>query len=942
MKNHLRLALRLLLLLCTLALLPLVHQPVFAQPAMQPHPDVAALLTKADATWQGNVEEGLRLYNEALLKARALNDQAGEARTLRLLGIVYQSTGQTEQAIQAYKQARVFFNGVADKPYEALTLANVGVLYRDIGQFQQALQHFHQALSLQQEAKDTWGQVPTLVNIGIVYESLGQPQQALPFYEQALPLSREAGNKGGEALALNHIGGIYHHATRQPERALRFFEEARSLYKVIGDARGEADTLNNIGWAYNSLDQTQKALQSYEQTLPLLEKIGDRRGKAITLNNIASIHRDMERYSSALPFYEQALSLQMETGDKLGAATTLDNVGAIQQDTGQPIRALEFFGRSLRLREEAGDKAAQATTLGRIAAVEESQGQLNDASRHLLAALTILENMRESLGGMSELKASFLELKLPIYHAYINLLLKQENLVSAFTWTQKVKARSLLDLMAAGRVDISQGASQVEQQRERDLKLRVGQLNQQLIAAAIQTNPDKTQIASLKEQLAQAGDELQHFTDSLYAKYPELARKRIAQTVSLEDVTKLLPPDTALLEYVVLTARGVDKTVLFCVTVQDGKASVAVYPIALTRQQLSTRVADFQAACSKPQSDYAEKARALYDVLIAPAAKQLRGKKRLVICPDGPLWGLPFQALMTRDEGALAMQFLLERQEVSYAYSATAMQAALLAGASLSANTKLGQPSGTLLAMANPNFGGAGRFDSAAAASPTASSGGTQDKRPLIIKLRPLILNLRGAGSGIVRDNGLITSLPGTQLEADAIKAHFPSALIRTGDKAQESTAKAETPHHRYLHFATHGLFNDDSPLESGIVLAQPAANSADDGFLTAREIFDMNMNAELVVLSACNTARGEQRSGEGVVGLTWALFVAGAPTQVLSQWAVADQSTAQLMKSFYTNLKTGKAKGAALRGASLALMKDGKHAHPFYWAPFVLVGDWR
>jgi CHAT domain-containing protein len=138
-------------------------------------------------------------------------------------------------------------------------------------------------------------------------------------------------------------------------------------------------------------------------------------------------------------------------------------------------------------------------------------------------------------------------------------------------------------------------------------------------------------------------------------------------------------------------------------------------------------------------------------------------------------------------------------------------------------------------------------------------------------------------------------------------------------------------------------LLNDAAPLMSNIALAQPPQGSEEDGFLTAREIFDLEWKAEMVVLSACNTARGEKKAGEGIVGLTWALFVAGAPTQVLSQWAVADESTAELMKRFYGHLKQDKPKGAALRAAALTLMKkDGQHEHPFYWAPFVLVGDWR
>jgi CHAT domain-containing protein len=184
--------------------------------------------------------------------------------------------------------------------------------------------------------------------------------------------------------------------------------------------------------------------------------------------------------------------------------------------------------------------------------------------------------------------------------------------------------------------------------------------------------------------------------------------------------------------------------------------------------------------------------------------------------------------------------------------------------------------------------------------------------------------------------------LPGTRREADALKTDFPDARLQTEDKAQEAIAKSEAGNYRYLHFATHGLFNDAVPMLSSVVLAQPPKDSAEDGFLTAREIFNLDLKADLVVLSACDTARGEKKSGEGVVGLTWALFVAGAPSQVVSQWAVNDAGTAKLMQAFYANLKAKQPKGAALRAAELSLLKDGEHGHPYYWAPFILFGEWN
>lgn len=189
-----------------------------------------------------------------------------------------------------------------------------------------------------------------------------------------------------------------------------------------------------------------------------------------------------------------------------------------------------------------------------------------------------------------------------------------------------------------------------------------------------------------------------------------------------------------------------------------------------------------------------------------------------------------------------------------------------------------------------------------------------------------------------------IVDLPGTQREADAVAKLYPNAKVFTRGKAQESAFVKEAGKYRYLHLASHAFFNDASPMLSSIVLATPA-DSSQDGYLTAREIFDLRLNADLVVLSACNTARGEKRSGDGIVGLSWALFAAGAPAQVVSQWSVDDRATATLMTRFYGNMKAGQSKGLALRNASASLRKPGndpKWKHPYYWAPFIILGDWR
>jgi len=391
---------------------------------------------------------------------------------------------------------------------------------------------------------------------------------------------------------------------------------------------------------------------------------------------------------------------------------------------------------------------------------------------------------------------------------------------------------------------------------------------------------------------------------------------------------------------------------------------LTTHTIPADLQHVRALIDALRSACSDPRKEYRTAAADLYKLLVAPAEAEIAGKKRLVVCPDGPIWDTPFAALIRAPEGKSAPNqtgFLLERFEIDYAYSATGAAAAV----SEKANRQRRQPERTILAVANPAFGGEKRFGDdpgpfgkrpiVAPSRPiTAPSRPiTAPSRPITAPSRPILAPSRPITAPsrelYVPRGGTLAPLPGTLLEARAIQNSFKGSTLLIGADAQEATVKRQAGKYRYLHFATHGFFNDAAPLLSSIVLALPDKATNEDGFLTAREIFGLNLSADMVVMSACNTALGEKRNGEGIIGLTWALFAAGAPSQVVSQWSVNDDSTAQLMTRFYSNLTQKKLrKGASLRQAALSVMRSGganpesSWSHPYFWAPFVLVGDWR
>ena len=291
---------------------------------------------------------------------------------------------------------------------------------------------------------------------------------------------------------------------------------------------------------------------------------------------------------------------------------------------------------------------------------------------------------------------------------------------------------------------------------------------------------------------------------------------------------------------------------------------------------------------------YPASARRLYDLLLAPVAATIDRYRVVCIVPHDVLWQLPFNTLEESDGHPV-----IERLAIFYAPSL-----AMLRAAAHKRNRAL--PSNDLLAFGNPTVG---------------------DRT----KVRAKAVYF-GASLG---------PLPDAEAEVRALAALYrpERAHFFTRDKAREATFKSEAPRFRVLHLAMHAILDDRAPMFSALVMSTSASDSHEDGLLEAGEILRMKLSADIAVLSACDTARGDIGSGEGVIGISWAFLVAGCPTTVVSQWAVESAATAQLMVEFHKQLLAGRSKADALRQAQLKLRKNPRYAHPFYWASFVVVG---
>ncbi len=463
------------------------------------------------------------------------------------------------------------------------------------------------------------------------------------------------------------------------------------------------------------------------------------------------------------------------------------------------------------------------------------------------------------------------------------MLAREGDFNEAFEYAERAKARVLLDAVRFGRNQ--QTAILIETERAEENRLRgdVSSLNAQIAKSG---DPKKND--ELKNRLEDARTALARFQTSLYAKHPELRVKRGAvKPIEINEVGSLLGEKSALLEYMV----SGDEILLFVFTKTNGATEFKTYRLAVKKEELGKTTSRFRSMLAERNVLFATESEKLYDALLRPAAAQLDGKTDLIIVPDDGLWELPFQALQSSEN-----HYVLDDASVAYAPSMTILREFRAANNKTNLNN--------VIAFGNPTE----------------------------------------RGGKIVNAN--FAALPEAERQTAALQKLYgaDNAKIFNRSEADESVFKQATQKNfSILHLATHGVLDNNSPLNSYVLLAPNAATN-DDGKLEAWEILEMNLTSDLIFLSACETARGQARSGEGLVGLAWSLMVAGARNVAVSQWKVESGSTTGLTVEFYKNLKrtSGANKAESLREAELKLRRNPSTAHPFYWAGFVLIGEGR
>lgn len=949
-------------------------------------PDLAATMGYLGVILKnrGDNARALDLLTQSLSIVKALGDRAAEGRALSNLGNAYSELSSPALALDYHLKALNLQGSLGDKAALAIDLQNITADYQGLGDYPKAFEYAGRAMSAAKEVGDKLGQAGTYTNLATIYQQTGDYPKAIENHQRGIALFRELGEKRDLALALTNFGIVYREQMDLP-KALELYNEALSLTRETGDKAQEGATSGNEGVIYMDMGDFPKALELYERSYKLAAEAGSKSGQGAALGNMAIIYERLGDFSKALETQQRALTLSEEATDKPGQADSLNILGSLHQEMGDYAKALDYHGRALALSKQIGvptadievalgsaylalGDAAKAAELaarakndvlsarvafaaGRYAPAKElfakaaAQGLGKRVADDVVSAniglCLSLEKLKDLAGARSACEKAIAAIErqrdllpqaargrfltasvagFPRIEAYEARARAASDAADGFYWAESAKARVFIEEVAA-RLSASKAALPPAQAaQEAEVNARVAASYKQTTIAFEKKN--EARLAELEKELAAALSAREAFVAELRKSAPAYASIQYPQPIRAAETA--LDASELLVEYAVTDT----KTLIFAV---GGDKKAVSYSAEISRADLRKLVEAFRKPFENPLNaqgkfagtfDSAAGAK-LYSLLLKPVALAGKGKK-LVLVPDGFLGLLPFEALVARaarprtpQAPASPLRYAADEHDIAYAQSATALTQARTAGKGDSSAVGL-------LVVADPIFDkGDERLKGSGLDAYVAKDFVTMG----------VAATRRGAGFDRLEETGAL---------ADTLRSTFgEGAVALTGKDASKAKLLSEDlGRYRHMVFATHGILDGDVPYigEPALVLTQVGNPADDDGYLKMSEIMGLKLHCDVVALTACKTGLGREVGGEGVMGLGRAFQYAGAKNALVSLWSVSEKSTTEMTAAFFRVLKEGKTPREALKTARAELRK-GAYAHPFFWAPFVLIG---
>ena len=899
----------------------------------------------------GNLPEAILNFQVAKIIFGKIDDKLGVAQVLTTLGNIYRIQGKDAIALLHLREAATLHEVLGNKQGLFFSLLNIVMI--DISQNNYDPTNLNRLSALAEESKNDQWIALSLSQSGMMQLLHGDYALSLRSHQKSLGLYERSGATEGVAFALHAIG-ILQRVYGNYEQALEYFQKSLALTESLRRKDLAPRSLSSIGAVYELLGNHVEALDYHQKSLSAGEFSGSQFWTIFSLNSIGEIYRAQGQFSKALTHLEMALKLSEQLGYKDRIAYVSLSIGDINYVRGDHVQALELAERAIAIARETSSRDALWKALTLAGKAYSGLNQKEKARQLLEEATNTVELLRSNVAGQ-ELRAAYFATVQKPYEVYIDLLMQRHKQnpregfdVLALQINERSLARSLVETLNEARSDIRHGVDAVLLERERALQR---QLNMRA-ARQMRLSPADPESAAVRKEMSALTTEYQQVAANIRQSSPRYAALTQPVPLTMAQIQKqLLDPDTALLEY----SMGESRSYLWLVTSTSHESFELPKRAELEAsvRRVVQLVNDGKRWATDPQinSRYHDEATKLSRMLLPPELMSKLKAKRLLIVGDGALQYLPVGALPNLKSERLDFRLANGQKSVGNAppllvdHEVVTLPSASTLAVLRRETANRAQGVKTVAVIADPVFQENDErvISKKSAQTLRATAAEVEKNSSRTVLERALEFH---AGE-TVREGVQIRRLPFTRFEAESILGTVPAqqGLKAIDFRANRETAtSAELSQYRYVHFATHAILNSEHPELSGIVLSLVNEEGKPvDGFLRLHDIYNLNLPADLVVLSACQTGLGKEIRGEGLVGLTRGFMYAGAPRVLASLWKVDDAATAELMKRFYAAmLKDNLRPAAALRRAKVEMWRQKRWQAPFYWAAFELQGEWQ
>jgi len=820
--------------------------------------------------------KSLQMYTTTCGVASVIGDKAGMAKCTFNIGLCQSKMSRIDEALATLRKALELYQANGDHLGAAAALNSISIALHRTGELQTSVEYSLQAIAESEKAGNEVSVAQANTNLGNTYKDLGNLRGAVQCLQKALETTRKLHMDRQSAWIMNNLGGVYYQQN-DAELALSYHLQSLAIKEKQKDSDPAdlASSTMNVGLDYQSLANFPKAAAAYDRVMELTTPTTAPGLRAITLFNYGELRRRQNQLAQAKEKLTAAMKEAERLSDRSTASQARITLGEIAFDEGHFEEALKLGEPAL----EFGRQAAEVTAITRadelVGATLHALGRDAEAEAAFLESIRLTEEQRYQLPGDQRSNVNFMSERISIYLRMAELEISRGKTAAALAWVERSKARALLDVLSSGRSDITKAMTEDERRQETGINRRISRLNEQILQETQRETPDHKRLNDLAVQLEKARNEQRSFEIALYSEHPQLKVQRV-------DFEPASPGDL-----------------------------IAGLPDPNTALLEYTLIGDqyfYLFVITRGAGSLAEPQLRLYKLPVAKDALERDVKRFREQVATRDLDYRKLALSLYRDLIAPAAEQLRDKSTLVIAPDSVLWQLPFQALESSTDHYLLQDR----VVFYTPSF------------SVLHEMQKLHESRKLA---QPSLLAVEAA------------QLPSSQREVDGLRQVYGPEKIKIfqAADADEDRIKREAPNYQVLHLAAHGVFENRNPMNSYLVLAK--AGKPESGVLEARTMMDLDLRADMVVLSGCETGRGNSGTGEGLLGMSWALFIAGSPTTVASQWKVESDSTSELMVDFHRNLhRVTKAK--ALQEAALEVMKKPEYRHPFYWSGFVLMGE--